>query len=404
MPRVCQLITRLVVGGAQRLALELTADLNERGWQAELWCGPQAGPEGTLSDEARARGVPLRLLPDLRREVSPLRDLRALAALRRELRAGGFDLLHTHSSKAGILGREAAAAAGVPLRVHSVHGWAMTPDTPAPLRRLYASLERRAARRAHALVAVSASVRDAGLALGIGGREQYEVIRGGIRLGPAIDARSRTEARQRLGILAGAVVLGTVGRLDDAKDPLGAFAALAPALRERPELRLVFIGDGRLRAPLERAVSAARLEERVVLAGLRADAAALCHAFDVFFLASRWEGFPLAIVEALAAGLPVVAYDVAGVGEAVEEGVNGRLVAPDDARTWRARLLELAGAPEERERMGRAARAGAIARFDLGRMLAATRELYERLLNREVREAPRAVPPVALPPGPAAGG
>lgn len=380
MPRVCHLITRLIRGGAQRIALETALHARERGWEVELWCGPQAGPEGTLAPEARERGIEPRLFPALRRELAPVQDLAALVALRRALGAGRFDLVHTHSSKAGILGRAAAAGAGVPHRVHSVHGWAMTPATPPWVAETYVRLERRAARQAHALIAVSEAVRDAGLARGIGRPEQYRVIHGGVRLPEPPSPSARARARAELGLPREAFVLGTVGRLDDAKDPLGAFAALAPGLAADPRLHLAFVGDGHLRPRLERAIAAAGLGSRVTLAGLRADAASLCPAFDLFFLASRWEGFPLAVIEALAAGVPVVAYDVAGVREAVREGFNGHLVAAGDERAWSERLLALAGAPDRRAELAARARESVAERFDQDRMLAETLALYGEIL------------------------
>lgn len=379
MPKACHLITRLIVGGAQRLALETAAALARSGWSVELWAGPQTGPEGSLHEEARRRGLLLRAVPDLVREIAPVRDARAYAWLKRELARARFDLVHTHSSKAGILGRHAAFAARVPVRVHSIHGWGTTPDTPPLRRRLFERLERQAARRAHALIAVSEAVRDAGLARGIGEPGLYRVIRGGIALGPPPDGEARRRARSALGLPAEARVAGTIGRLDHAKDPLGALAALAPVLAAEPRARAVFIGDGPLRDAVERAVARGALRDRVILPGRRGDARELAAAFDVFFLASRWEGFPLAVIEAMAAGLPVVSYDVTGVREAVEDGACGHLLAPGDQAGWGERIAELLRDAAARQRLGDAARRRAEREFGLERMLEATRALYDEL-------------------------
>jgi len=379
VPKACHLITRLILGGAQRLALETAVSLAHAGWTVELWAGPQTGPEGSLHVEARRRGVPLRVVPDLVREISPVRDARAYAWLRRELARAGFDLVHTHSSKAGILGRYAAHAARIPIRVHSVHGWGTTPDTPALRRGLFNHLERHAARRAHALIAVSEAVRDAGLACRIGDPALYRVIRGGIAIGPLPDGEARRRARGALGLPEDALVAGTIGRLDDAKDPLGALAALAPMLAAEPRARAVFIGDGPLRHGVERAIARDALDGRVLLPGRRSDARDLAAAFDVFFLASRWEGFPLAVIEAMAAGLPIVTHDVMGVREAVEDGVNGHLLAPGDRAGWGERIADLLHDEGMRRRMGDAGRRRAEQEFGLERMLDATRALYDEL-------------------------
>jgi glycosyltransferase involved in cell wall biosynthesis len=385
VPRACHLITRLIVGGAQRIALETAAFLAGSGWSVELWAGPQTGSEGSLHEEARRRGVPLREVPDLVRELSPAHDARALIWLRREFSRQRFDLVHTHSSKAGILGRHAAHLARVPVRVHSVHGWGTTPDTPSLTRKLFDALERSAARRAHALIAVSEAVRDAGLACGIGSPAQYRVIRGGISLGPVPDREARRRARAELGLPEEALVAGTIGRLDHAKDPLGALDALRPLLDAEPRARAVFIGDGPLRDAMRRAVLEGGMRERVLLPGRRGDARALAAAFDVFFLASRWEGFPLAVIEAMAGGLPVVAYDVAGVREAVAEGMNGHLIAPGNREAWRARIAGLLADEATRLRLGTAGRRRAEREFDLARMLAETRALYEELIPTTTR-------------------
>jgi glycosyltransferase involved in cell wall biosynthesis len=244
---------------------------------------------------------------------------------------------------------------------------------------LFDSLERGAARRAHALIAVSEAVRDAGLARRIGRPEQYRVIRGGIALGVAPDDAARARARAELGIPADALVAGTIGRLDHAKDPLSAIGMLAPILEEEPRGWAVFVGDGPLRERVRRAVAGGAAGERIVLPGRRADARALAAAFDLFFLCSRWEGFPLAVVEAMAAGLPVVAYDVAGVREAVADGVNGYLVAPADRDGWRARVGALLRDDATRRRMGQTGRRRAEREFGVERMLAETRALYDEL-------------------------
>lgn len=380
-PRICHLITRLILGGAQRIALAEAAYLRGRGWDVELWCGPETGAEGSLHAEARRRGVAPRVIPSLVRLVDPVRDLRAYFSLAREFRRSRFTLVHTHSSKAGILGRLAACAAGVPLRVHSVHGWGITPDTGAVTRHIFLRLERLAAARSHLLCPVSLAVRDAGLAWGIGSPAQYRVIHGGIEIPPPPSDTDRRRARAELDLPLGALVLGTIGRLDDAKDPTGLLTATLPLLRERTDAFLVFVGDGKLREPLEREIAAAGCASRVRLAGRRPAAARLAAAFDIFVLASRWEGFPLVVIEAMAAGCPVVAYDVAGVREALVDGETGHLVPAGDGRIWHERLATLAASPPLRARMGAAGRRSATERFSQDRMLRDTETLYQQLLE-----------------------
>jgi len=380
MPRICQLITRMIVGGAQRLVLETAGHLQDLGWESEIWCGPQSGREGSLLPEAARRGIPVRIFDDLVREVSPWHDLRAWQRVRDELARGKFDILHTHCSKAGILGRAAAPLAGTPVCLHTAHAWAMTPDTPWVWRQIYTHLERRAARWADALIAVSAAVRDAGLEAGIGDPGDYRVIHGGIGMPEAASRTSRERARTALGVPATARVAGTIGRLDHAKDPLGALRALLPLLQAEQDVHAVFIGDGPLADELTAATAQASVRERIHLVGRRVDASALCAAFDVFFLSSRWEGFPLAVLEAMATGLPVVAYDVAGVGEAIIEGETGHLISPGRPEAWRNRLAALLRDPDAARTFGLAGSDRVRAHFSLGRMLTATVALYEECL------------------------
>ncbi|MCK4412205.1 MAG: glycosyltransferase family 4 protein [Candidatus Eisenbacteria sp.] len=378
-PRVCHLVTRLIVGGAQRIALETAAHFRELGWRVELWSGPEAGPEGSLREEARRRGLPLREVPDLVRDVAPRRDWAALCWLRRAFRAQPFDLVHTHSAKAGILGRLAAAHARVPYRIHTVHGWSMDRDEPRIVRALYAAAERIAARRCQKLIAVSEAVREMGLRHRIGTPAQYEVIHGGIALPTPPGEDERRRAREALGLPQEAIVVGTIGRLDEAKDPLGVLATLAPLLADEPRLWVAFIGDGPLRDEVARARAQLPAPDRVRLCGLLPDAAQRLAAFDLFVLASRREGFPLVVLEAMAAGLPVVTYDVAGVREAVCDEVTGFVVAPGDAAGWQDRLASLIASREARERMGATGRQRVAEHFTREGMLARTLALYGRL-------------------------
>ena len=380
MPKACHLITRLILGGAQRLALETALHAAATGWEIELWAGPQTGPEGSLAEEARARGLRVRIIPTLRREVSPWADLCAYRLLCRQFRAERFDLVHTHSAKAGILGRHAAAEAGVGCRIHSIHGWSMTPETSWGMRRLYAQLERAAAPKAHKLIAVSTAVRDAGLAAGIGRPEQYTVIHGAVTP-PEWGASARAACRQELGLPPDAIVLGTLGRLDDAKNPLGAFRAIAPILASDRRIRAVFIGAGHLRPALERAIARSGVRDQVILAGLVPGGARLLPALDIFFLASRWEGFPLVLIEAMFAQLPVVAFDIAGIPEAIAEGRTGLLAPPEDQGAFRRAIERLVAQPELRRTMGRAGCAQAQSRFAMDRMLQETLDLYASLLH-----------------------
>jgi len=350
--RVCHVVTRLIVGGAQEAAVLTCARADRRRFESTLVFGPQTGSEGTLRPRADALGVPTIVVPDLVREIAPIHDGRAARALRSLFRARQPDVVHTHSSKAGLLGRWAARRERVPVIVHTVHGWSFHDHMQPWLRAAYIRLERRAAQWCDHIVTVSDIDREKGLANRIGRPEQYATIREVNDLAPYEErAGERDEARRLLGLPAGSAVVGTVGRLSEQKDPGTWVRAAAAVARRRPEAHFVMVGDGSLRAAAERDVAGLGLADRLVLTGLRDDVPALLPAFDVFLLTSRWEGLPLVIPQAMAAGVPVVASTVDGNREVVRDRENGLLVPPRAEDAAAAAVLEVLGDDHLRRRL-----------------------------------------------------
>ena len=386
--RVLHVITRLIIGGAQENTMLAAALLDKRRFHVEVISGPQTGPEGSLIDEVRQRHIPLTILPDLRREISPIHDLKALLKLTRLARQGRYDIIHTHSSKAGILGRLAAWMAGVPIIVHTVHGWGHHPTSAwgqHPLvRRFYILLEQIIQRITDKLIVVSPRNTEKGLADGIATPDKYITIRSGIELDRFRQpARPREAVRAELGIPLDSAVVGTVTRLSFQKAPLDFVAAVAQVAAQRPDVHFVIVGDGPLRADVEARVAALELTERIHLTGLRRDVPDLMHSFDVFALSSLWEGLPRVLPQAMAAGLPIVATAVDGNAEAVTDGVNGRLVPPGDPTLLAQAVIEMLRDPEMMAQMGAAGRERA-GEFGAQKMVNDIAELYTRLVA-EVR-------------------
>ena len=377
--RVLHVITRMVVGGAQENTMLSCAMIDPALYPSTLLTGPETGLEGSLHEEAAARGVHMIVEPSLVRRISPWHDVQATLRLERVMRAGHYDIVHTHSSKAGILGRIAARLAGVPVIVHTAHGWGFNDEQPWYLNWLYIVLERLCAPFTGALIVVGAPNRDKGLALGIGRPEQYRLIRSGIEVQAFRDVRtSRDEARRRIGLPRDAFVIGSVGRLEGQKAPLDLFAAFTPVAAEHPEAHLVYVGEGSWRGELEAAIARAGLQGRVHLVGLRRDVPELLRAFDVFALASRWEGLPRVFPQAMAAGLPIVATRVDGAPDAITPGENGWLVDVGDTAAMARYLRALAGDPAMARRMGAAGRAR-VDEFAVERMVEELAELYAAL-------------------------
>jgi glycosyltransferase involved in cell wall biosynthesis len=327
-PRVVQVITRLIVGGAQLSVLELCRGLRED-FDVRVICGPDHGAEGSLRD-AVSQVAPVTVVPTLRRDVRPPHDLAALLTLRRLLRDGDAAIVHTHSSKTGILGRLAASPQTKVVR--TVHGWEHTPDNPGWMGRAFISLEQRAARHSDALVAVSSDVRDEGLRHGIGDAAKYRVIPELVDFKPAARefSSARQEARRRLGVTDDEEVIGWIGRFVAQKDPETLLGVVQRLLAERPAARIVFVGDGPLRVDVESEVARQGNARRTIFTGVRGDARQLYAAFDVVLHVSRWEGQPLVVQEAIAERVPVVATDTEGVRDLVVDGVTGYVVDPGD--------------------------------------------------------------------------
>lgn len=378
--RICHLITRLELGGAQQNTLFSVASHDRSRFEVALW----AGRGGILDDEARAiPDTEVRLLDFVAHPVAPLSDAVAVLRLARMLRRSRIDLLHTHSSKAGIVGRAAAALAGTRAVVHTVHGWSFNDTQREATRRLYVLLERMAARRTHALVFVSEADRERGAALRIGEPRTYHLLRSGIdRTAFAPKPGARETSRRALGYAAEDVVVGTLACLKAQKAPIDFVAAAEGALRADPRLRFFIAGDGELRPEVEREIAERRLGDRVRLLGWRQDAPDVLAAMDLFLLTSRFEGLPRAVLQAMAAGVPVVATAVGGTPEVVRDGVTGRLVPPGDPSAAARAVAELAADPAGRARCAAAAATRLGDEFDIRGMVAALDRLYLGLLSR----------------------
>jgi len=375
--RVLHIITRLELGGAQHNTLYTVAHLDPRYFAPALaW-----GPGGVLDSQAHAlEGVELHPVPKLVREIRPLRDVGALAALRLVIRQVRPSIVHTHSSKAGILGRMAARLERVPVIVHTVHGFGFTPLQPAPVRRLFLLLERMAGRWTTHVIAVSWADLDRGVRLGLHRRNDVSVIRSGIRLDRYRGATGGKAVRRELGIPPDAVLVTQIGNFKPQKAPLDFVAMARRVAAAAPHCFFLMTGDGPLRERAEATVREASLAESFRFTGWRDDVPALLDATDIAVLSSRHEGLPRAVVEALAAKVPVVATAVDGTPEVVRDGVDGYLVPPADPRALAERVLRLAKNEALRRRMASEPRV--LDEFDIDTMVRSQEDLYRWMLSR----------------------
>jgi glycosyltransferase involved in cell wall biosynthesis len=340
--RVCHIITRLIVGGAQEAAINACAYVSKDEFVSMVVAGPQTGAEGDLRRLARQLDVPIIEVPSLVREIAPLRDARALRGLRRVLRDQRPDIVHTHSSKAGVLGRLAARLERVPVIVHTVHGWSFHEHMRPATRAAYVRLERWTAKWTDRIITVSTLDRDKGLASRVGNPSQYRIIHELNDLSRYSESeQDRSSARAALGLPRNAFVVGTVGRLSEQKDPHTWVRAAGQVALQTPDARFVMVGDGDLRGATERLGAELGLGDRLVLTGLRDDVPEILPAFDVLLLTSRWEGLPLVIPQAMASGVPIVATAVDGNREVLRDGENGLLVTPTGPEPLAEAVLKL---------------------------------------------------------------
>lgn len=364
-PRLLILITLAEAGGAQTSVALLLPGLI-----AEFDVTVAAHGPGPLRDAAHTAGVPFVELEHMRRAISPWQDALALVELVRLCRRIRPDIVHAHSSKAGALGRLAAALAQVPVRVFTVHGWSFAAYGGLP-GRMYLWVERRLRRLTTAVVCVAEAARDVGLDAKACTAERTLVIHN------AVDAGAFAASEQ----LGGIPQVVSVGRFAFPKD----FATLVEALAAtRADYRAAFVGEGPLLPEIAAAIRQRGLTERIDALGNRDDVPDVLASADVFVLSSRSEGFPVSILEAMAAGLPVVATDVGGVAESVIEGETGLLVPPGDPRALAAALDRLLTDRALRLRLGAAGRERVRRHFDLAGFRRAHVELYLRELERRV--------------------
>ena len=375
-------ITRLIIGGAQENTI-LTAELLPADrWDVDVICGPQTGPEGSLIDVARAQGVSLIIEPSLVREINPLKDPLALFRLTRLIRRGDYAIVHTHSSKAGILGRWAAKLAGTPVIVHTVHGWGHHDRQHPVVRRIYIWLEKLTLPITDKLIVVSPLNIEKGLADGIGRPEDYVVIRSGIELDRfGHPQRPRNQTRTDWGIPVNAPVVGTVTRLSAQKAPLDFVTAATLVLEQHPDAYFMMVGDGPLRGDVEALAQELGIADRLVLTGLRRDIPELMAAFDLFTLSSLWEGLPRVLPQAMATGLPIVATAVDGSSEMIEQGVNGLLTPPGEPDRLADAISSLLGDRERMSQMG-ALNRERVEAFSATRMVDQIAALYVELLKK----------------------
>ena len=364
--KVCHLITRMIVGGAQENTFLSARGLHEAGHEAVLMTGPSPGPEGELLRNCGRIDFRVEECPTLCREIDPVRDWQSYRALVKFFKKEKFDIVHTHASKAGIIGRYAARAAGVPLVIHTIHGLPFSRIYPAWKNAVYIQLERMAAKRCDRICAVAQDMIDQCLANHIGRPEMFKVVYSGMELEPFLTTEPDPELRRSLGIPDGAKVVATLARLFPMKGYVELWSSIPEIVKRVPNVHFLLIGNGILREKLEAEAVERGFREHLSFAGLvpPSQVPRYLALADVLVHFSMREGLPRAAVQGLAMRKPVVAFDIDGTREVVLNGKTGYLLQPGVDKPGVEEIAELLLNEAKRHEFGEAGRALVKPRFD----------------------------------------
>ena len=380
--RVIHVITRLVVGGAQENTVATVLGLRAKpGVEVQLISGPTTGAEGSLESLLSSTPEILSVVPELVRPVHPLKDWRALRRLEKIFREQKPDLVHTHSGKAGILGRLAAKRAGVPIIIHTIHGPSFGPFQGRAGNFIFTAAEKYAARVTDHFVVVADAMKDQYLAAGIGRPEQYTKIFSGFPLEPFVAAKNDFELRKKLGIAPGDFVVGKIARLFKLKGHDDLFAVAPELVRRCPQIKFLLVGDGEWRQKFERQAEEIGLRRHFAFTGLvpPAEVPKYVGIMDALVHLSLREGLPRALPQALAAAKPVVAYDCDGAREVCRDDETGFLISPGDQEKLVNCILILAGNENLCNRLGQSGRNIVRQNFSVEGMVDSIYNLYLKL-------------------------
>jgi len=370
-------ITKLELGGAQKQLLSLIRSLDKERFDILLF----TACDGLLLKEASCiKGLTLRKSRYLERPINPLKDLLALIEIYRFIKKNNIDIVHTHSSKAGILGRFAAKLAKVKFVIHTVHGWSFNDYQPILSRIFFICLERFSAHFTDKLIVVSHYDKQKGLKNRIGDEGKYKLIRYGIEYTEFF--RADGKIKEELGINSTDLVVGMISCFKPQKSPQD-FIKLSFLVNQIfPNVKFLLVGDGVLRNQIKKLINNFKLQDKVILTGWRKDISRILSAIDIFVLTSLWEGLPIVVLEAMSANLPVVATHTGGIEEVIIEDKTGFLVSPSNMNTMSEKIAILLKDESLRRQMGQNAKNNLGIQFTVQNMVRNNQDLYVSLFEK----------------------
>ncbi|MFH1478211.1 MAG: glycosyltransferase family 4 protein [Candidatus Omnitrophota bacterium] len=351
--------------------------LDKERYEVELACAP----EGALIDKVTEKGIRSHPIKNLVQRVSIHNDIAALFQLVRLIRREKYRIVHTHNSKAGFIGRLAAKIAGTPLIIHTIHGFSFHEYEGLLFRKLFIFLERSASRFTDKLITISEPLKKWGLSLKIGYPEQYITIYSGIEIDKFKKAQvDASRKRQEFGLEPRDIVVGVVAKLWKGKGHKCILTAARNIVNKVPNVKFMFVGEGYLMEELKRMAQELDLEDHVVFTGFRSDIPEITGIFDIALLISLFEGLGRVLLEAMVLGKPVIATNVGGIVDVVDDGKTGILISPGDTAGLERAIIKLLEDKELRVRMGEEGRKKIGDKFSSYVMVKQIEKLYESLL------------------------
>jgi len=379
--RVCHIITKMVYGGASFGTLSLAEKLSPNLFQNTIICGAQSNDEGNLLEVVSDSNLSIIVLPEMIREINPIKDVKTFFRLTHLIRRNKYRIIHTHGSKAGVIGRLAAAVGRVPAVLYTVHGWGLK-AAPLFIREMFRFIESILATiTTRILFQTEADMKEASL-YGVGTKDQYILVGNGIDLSPFFkyDTKRAKEIRKELKLYKKRVV-GTVGRVSPAKNPAGFINIARELLKERKDVIFLFAGGGEMLNEMREQVINLHLENDIIFLGVRKDIPELLSNFDIFILPSLWEGMPRSVIEALALSKPVIAHRVGGLEEIIKDGENGLIISLNQTAEFAKGINFLLENPTICSKMGRIGKMTAL-KYDFNNVVEKTEALYLQLFSQ----------------------
>lgn len=380
--KVCHVITRLIVGGAQENTVATCIGLRRLGYECDLVIGPQTGPEGSLAEQARAAGVPIIVVDELRRAPNPLIDLKAGAALRKLFEQKGYDIVHTHSGKAGVVGRWAANRAGVPVVVHTIHGPSFYRYQNPIGNWIFRWAEQVAGQWTTKFVSVADAMSEQYLAAGIGAAGKYVTIHSGMKIADFLAAQPDPALRAQLGIGEGDLVVGKVARLFRLKGHEFLFDAAREIVDAVPNVKFLLVGDGLYLDQFKARAVDMGMKDRFIFAGLvpPTEIPRYMALMNVLVHLSLREGLPRTLPQAMGCGKPVIAFDVDGAREVCRNQETGFLLPAEDVPGLATAVIRVLQDSVLATRLGVQGREFVREQFTEERMVRKIDELYRQLM------------------------